>query len=559
MTIGGSAGPKRRAWHRRGALVATALLLAATFLVTYLKGFNTGMQVWGEFYWYVDYSLGFIRRGLVGTLVWPIRAAMLPFGHGAFNAVMVGLYHAVSAVALAALPGWLLFSRLRDLGPRPAFWAIAGAAVFCASPAVAIAGYNSGYIDNLLMLLALLGALAIARSRFWLATAIGTAAALVNEAAVFLWMPLGLLVVCGPDFRMDRKAWLPLLAAAAPLVGIAAILAFETGDAARRLIESLHFGDDMKRTLIEMQYGQSAAGQVRTQLAYLADYTFGFSVSALVTQPATLAIAIAAVLVQTISGARLFASRWGVAAPSLAFAFAPFSLLVFSWDLSRMMAWTNYSAAMLLLLSVLAAAKAGEPAPRRGGLRHRFAGGLLAATFLACLGAPMFYSYFQSAALRTGALPSALYDHSPLSAWSAVAVAYQPGDYPDLAQPRDLSCDLTADGAERQQTGTACSHRLAAGSAVHGPKLSVREGIYAATYRYAAEPGCAAGRVRLEAAGGGRILAGREAEIAAPAEVALEFEVRGGTVLSRDLRLHAAALDGCLVLDALDVRRLATR
>ena len=347
-------------------LILCAALLFSVLSLSYLKALNGGMQVWGEFYWYVDYSQGFIRRGLIGQILSPIRKLFGAADTRLFNSLVVGLYHGFCYTVLTALVLWgaRLVSRLDIVS---ASWLLGGLLLFVVSPVVPTQAYNTGYIDIVMLAAGLVGAV-LAWFRWYLVAFLaGFAVTLMNEAVLFMWLPVAVLILARHSWRQADLAAsaTAVLAIVAPLLGIATIVAFEVPGAAARLINQLHFDPNMRDVLIKFQYGQSAVGQLNTQISYLRQLPLAFMITAIYTQVPTLLLTLIAIQIdsRTSADCRLFVRtrvvRWLL---FFAFAFSPFSLLIFSWDLSRMMTWTNWSAVVLLLLA--ATCLAGERTAR---------------------------------------------------------------------------------------------------------------------------------------------------------------------------------------------------
>jgi hypothetical protein len=329
--------------------------LGAVLALSYAKGFNPALQTWGEFYWYVDYSEGFLRRGLIGTLVAPVR--LLVADSVAFNRIVLGAYHVVAIALLLGMCAVMTASIARLRRHRIA--ACFGALIFVASPLVSNLGFLTGYVDPLLMAAALAGAVLVRRGRYLLAGAIGVLAVLCNEGAVFLWIPVAFLAVFGRGVTEWQDFAARLACAMAPPVAVAMIPLFESPGVAARVISGVpHFSLAVGQRLIELHYGQTMPGQVAAQMAALQAHPFHFLISMLVTLPATASIAVCVVLIDGDASPSRRVFRWRRMRwlAIFAFCFAPFLMLFFAWDLSRLMAWTNFSAGLLLLLSLSSAA-----------------------------------------------------------------------------------------------------------------------------------------------------------------------------------------------------------
>jgi hypothetical protein len=341
-----SKGPQRRTlWF--------GLFFFCVLIFSYLKGINPSVQIWGEFYWYVDYSYGFIRRGLIGELMIPIRWLTGQLG-GDYSTAIIVTYQMITLGLLAALAAWAAAIAGR-LGERRTIPFGLGAALFFASPVVPIVAFNTGYVDSIMMVGTACAALCLVKRFHLMAAAIGVAMTLCNEAALFLWLPLMVLIAATWRLRDPGERITAALAALAPTIGLAAIVVFERHGAAAAIIESLPFAPGVERKLIENQYGQAALPHFLRQVRRIAEFRTRFGLSMLYTQAPTLLITLLVINLvnqSTREAAQLVRLRpTQRVAFCFAFAFAPFLLLLFSWDLTRMMSWTNFSAGLLLLLA----------------------------------------------------------------------------------------------------------------------------------------------------------------------------------------------------------------
>lgn len=350
-----SAGWVRSVWL--GALLTPLLLLS------YAKGFNSSVQAWGGFYWYVDYAEGFIRRGLIGEIMRPLRAYAASSGTS-YDVVIASVYHTISLGFFAILVVWAIWIAPR-LKPEIFRIFLLGMMLFLVSPLIPIQAFNSGYVDVILMAVTSAAAVLVLRQQYFWAAVLGFAAALSNEASLFQWLSVALLLLIVQRQETSRlRRALAFVAMMAPLLAIAAILGFEVPGAAAKIISGLPFDPAIKKTLIESQYGQSAGGQVGTQIRYLGEYPVNFLISVIYTQIPTMLMVVAVAIMDrhgTILAPLRNLPRNLRIVFYVLYAFAPFSLMAFSWDLSRMMVWTNMSAGLLLLLTAASFKQQASP------------------------------------------------------------------------------------------------------------------------------------------------------------------------------------------------------
>ncbi|MGI3185075.1 hypothetical protein [Nioella aestuarii] len=178
-----------------------------------LSGMPPDALVWNMTHYHVSYQeFGFLRRGLVGSAIAPIFAA-LPDGGLAEYGVMMGLDLIIClGLALAASR---LFLPVSGAIPGQRFFA---AAVLIAPVGMMQLGYDMARLDHVNFVLIALAVAAVLKGRAWLAAILVTLAMLVHEAVLFYGVP----VVCALALRRSVidaiTIALPALAAAVALV-----------------------------------------------------------------------------------------------------------------------------------------------------------------------------------------------------------------------------------------------------------------------------------------------------------------------------------------------------
>lgn len=200
-----------------------AVLCLAAYLIGFtphlLSWFTTGAPpdalVWNMTHYHVSYpEFGFLRRGLMGTVMAPVLAPLAD-GGGAEYAVMLGL-DLVLVLVLIGL-AMRLFLRAQDSEPGQS-WILA--ALILSPVGFVQLGYDAARLDHVNFVLAA-GAMALI-ARGWLipAAALLLAAMLVHEAALFYAIPAAAALAWKRRFRRFDVALvaLPALAAAVALM-----------------------------------------------------------------------------------------------------------------------------------------------------------------------------------------------------------------------------------------------------------------------------------------------------------------------------------------------------
>lgn len=185
----GNDEPHRPRWQRwllaesfdRGFILCFTLLLCHSLSRTLRlpNGYAKG-------HWFHNYKHGFVPRGLVGEILYPIfqnknteelNGLLAFFGWGVLLVLCVGV--AFSAHKVVA--------RQSRIVPRVLF----GAAflVFANSPYMVMSGHLSGYFDHLVQLAGLLAVFAVVKDRAWIAGVLCTFSILTHEMFVVTVMP----------------------------------------------------------------------------------------------------------------------------------------------------------------------------------------------------------------------------------------------------------------------------------------------------------------------------------------------------------------------------------
>jgi hypothetical protein len=153
------------------------LAQAALVLLAFYRGFRAP-SMWSINYYQISWADGFLRRGLLGTL-------LLPLGCARFDPHVVWvIQYSVLAAALV-----LLF-RLGRNGVAAAL----ALCVFMVSDAGTFFFNEVGYPDQILMLVTVGCGALLARDRAWAAALLMAVAALIHEMALFTVLPVVLVL-----------------------------------------------------------------------------------------------------------------------------------------------------------------------------------------------------------------------------------------------------------------------------------------------------------------------------------------------------------------------------
>jgi hypothetical protein len=161
-------------------------------------------------HWFIDYRFGFVKRGLVGTIV---SLAARPVDARPTEA-LVNILSTVLFVAFCAALVWSGVHILRRSG-----WSVEVALavlVFLSSPFVVMSAHLIGYFDNIIILLTMLSLGLLFKRRIWLAATVQAVSILVHENALLVGFPAfcvawWLIVAHQTQSEKDRWPYWPLL------------------------------------------------------------------------------------------------------------------------------------------------------------------------------------------------------------------------------------------------------------------------------------------------------------------------------------------------------------
>ena len=168
-------------------------------------------------HWFIDYRFGFVKRGLVGTVVWLATAvARLRPSERVIQVLSVGMFLLFCAALL-----WLCLRILRRFnwagGPALALL------VFLSSPFVVMSAHLIGYYDVIIIVLTIVSLALLFRNRIWSAAIVQTISILVHENALLIGFPP--FILAWRLQRTGRPASRQLsLAPLLPLAAFAAII-----------------------------------------------------------------------------------------------------------------------------------------------------------------------------------------------------------------------------------------------------------------------------------------------------------------------------------------------
>jgi hypothetical protein len=321
----------------------------------------------------------------------------------------------------------------------------------------------------------------------------------------------------------------------------------------------------MKSDLINVQFGQTVSQQLLMPIKFFKlGYGPNFIITLIFTQVVTaLIVAIAFVVDNDASPTRrIFGDRSSKPYFHVIFAFSPLAVILFAWDLSRLMEWTNFAAGILLCL-VLDRNGLGSA---HHAAAHRKIGPLALLTaaitgLVIYLGSPYFYSYYNFARAKASDMPLSLFDILPFSFWGNVMQFYNRRQLLQNAELGSLQCRLQSKVAIRMKGNREgdCSFILHEGDGTWGPYITLHAGKYIAEFHFKVTGNCTGGDAEVDVAAGDAsvILNRRRVKIDGASSVSLPFEVQQSALVLQAFETRARSLRGCFILNELAIHPLS--
>ena len=311
-------------------------------IVSILKGLSTAVDQDAEFYWLFNYGHGFIKRGLIGTIVAPIvtRASLEQV-----EPLIAGAH--VIACLTIMLTFYRLFRSALFAAPRADSRLAIALAFIClmCSQMLGVLAHDTGSVDPYVIGLVVAGAWLILRGRYAIAVVAGIVGPFIHEAFVIAWAPLAVLLLWSCATTKDRRG-LKLAAAAAPALAALVVTSAHNATAVGRLMQAWQATDAIKSGHLAFTFGQT----FRTSFEHMKNYEYPGHWANVATTVAFFMVPNALLLW---TAAFCYAHRWSMRETTLlvsaAAMLSPLAALALAWDLSRFLVWSTVGAAVVLL------------------------------------------------------------------------------------------------------------------------------------------------------------------------------------------------------------------
>jgi hypothetical protein len=544
-------------------------VIVLALLFSYAKAFIPDIFGLRAYFWLVSYRYGLIRRGLVGTLVAPLRHVFADDQQ--YLTFISGLYHTSAIAILIGLFGWAISHVHKSDAPTTCWLAMTSLFLLAASPLVGNQAYNAGWLDVFLMATAWVCFLCIRNRLYVAAGVLSFAAMFAHEVFLFFWVPCICLLflhwLASPARRRTALAFAVL--ALVPVAAGVVVALCESPAAAVAIVKASSLDEWTKNTLVGLQFQYTPLGIFKVQMQLLAQYGRNFLLSsAYALLPPLVAVCSTLVIAQSKCKGQGRVALCGLRLGTLALlGLGPALVLLVNWDLSRTMSWASFSA-LLLLVEVLNASTntrqwGGPPltltehAPGWGATAALAVP--MAALGLLHLSWPLVYTYFEVAdlVLPRRYVPRIVTEGAHTRALAHAIAFYNVGhERPGLeSAPVTFSCGLRVNSkAQETKTVHGCAFILTDGAIVYGPYRRFRQGAYAATFRFGLTQECPGGGVRVEVVAGDKVRDGADFTVTEEnRERRLRFQAGILEEVGRSLQFRTYGASGCVILKEVTV------
>lgn len=195
------------------------LLLLWTLTVSVIRSIRFPND-FAEAHWLLDYRFGFVKRGLIGTLV-SLAAGLL------HRPITERLILTLSLAAFLVFCLTLIVLSLRII--RRSGWStttVLIALVFLSSPFVVMSANLVGYYDNIIIVLTVVSIALLLKGRIWLAACCQAVAILAHESSMLIGFPVFVLAALLLHSKSRRGvSSFPLLPLSVPVAAFVLVVA----------------------------------------------------------------------------------------------------------------------------------------------------------------------------------------------------------------------------------------------------------------------------------------------------------------------------------------------
>lgn len=374
-----------------GTLIVLVVLFCIFISVPNLTKGLYSLNVWGKYLWFVSYENGFIKRGLIGSLFQMILADLETSQQ--FK-IIVQLYSGFVFVFFTILFGHLFYLVFRLSAPAShKSYLLMLLCLLSISPLWPTLAYTTGYPDLFVFFCCYLGFLGYIHQNTVLLVLAIVIGMLIHGAFIFIWLTVLCLITYEVFNNSQYKGWSKsiFISFALPLVLYVVIGFFHNNEALNLTLNNIDFlTQHNKETLYKWQFNQSIGVAFQKMVLVIYRNLDLFIIK-------TIYFTFIPLLVY---GAYFFASekikktRFQNVFYFIAI-FAPLSILLFAWDLSRLLSYATFSTALVLIYAL----KKNNFRLKPGIAKFYILSFLLFISVIVFANAPLMYSYMKSSAI----------------------------------------------------------------------------------------------------------------------------------------------------------------
>lgn len=303
------------------------LIFSFLILISYSRGYNSELSKWGEPYWVINYNDGLLRRALIGEIFsWFYNQKNLP----SLRPAIITIHLTACFIFAIILLIWVQI----QIRYENSIFLISVFVLFIGSQFFPRLAHDTGYLDVYVYGL-VLAAIIFAIVQLWLPIIlIGIVGPFINEGFLFVWMTFSVMLLYN---KMTLNRFLVCLS---PSVSAIILYFFSSENAALNQMATSPLMPDVKAMMLEYQFGHTLQ-----RTTYIMQWKFRHHFNNFLV--AAVFYLYPSAFICTLFS---FASRDFKASLALVLSsFAPLTILIFGWDLSRFLLISPFSS----LISVL--------------------------------------------------------------------------------------------------------------------------------------------------------------------------------------------------------------
>lgn len=308
--------------------IASVAAIIMTGWLSYIRGKTNQLQIFGEPFFYLDYSAGFIKRGLIGSIFGVARKSL---DKEAISSLILNTHWTISALVFLIFL-FLLFSTFA----KEKMTAFVVMMLLACSQFMPTQAYNTAYLDIFVFLAYGAAVFAFIQKRFIITSIVCLTGLLIHENFIFLWLPISILAVNAP---FERNRFLSL---ASPFFFLLLILYFHDKEAPSLVLANTPLSKEFTDVIANVSLGQS----MNRAFSGMIDIWNQHWLHALKVMPLFLFPTLLIITTYTITRK----IDWRNLVFIFIASFSPLSILAFAWDLSRFLVFTNLSAVASIVL-----------------------------------------------------------------------------------------------------------------------------------------------------------------------------------------------------------------